>query len=56
MNTDKILDDLDKAEQLQLASENMLDFIISRNLLGDFREWESKQRGVAGWYGILERK
>ena len=41
-----IFDSLERSINL---NEKFLDFINSKGLLSDFREFESKQRGIIGW-------
>lgn len=35
-------------EQIE-ANQKLLNFLLSKDLLGDFREWEQKSRGLLGW-------
>lgn len=43
------MDLMNKLEEQVEVNQKLLNFLRMRDLLGDFREWESKTNGVPGW-------
>lgn len=40
---------LDKLEIQIETNQKMLNFLLHRGLLSDFREWEGKSKGILSW-------